>query len=246
MARELVRPKTFGEQRFYRFARFLMRPGFRVLFGMRYRGAEHVPQTGPVLLAANHQSYLDPIVAGLFLSRVCHFMARDTLFDNAVLRWIICELNAFPVRRNQADITSIKECLRRLKDGHAVVLFPEGRRTDDGRIAPLQPGVIALARRSKAPIVPCAIEGAYEIWPRTRKLPRPARVWVEYGPPLTAADFEGRSDDELAAELTRRLRDLHNHVRQRAGRRPFDYTAAEPADPRPAPAAITGQGEHHG
>ena len=211
-----------------------MRPSYRILRFMaqwifihygrgRIFGLRRVPVTGPVLLACNHQSFFDPIIAALALPRECHFMARDTLFRNRYFERLIRHLNAFPVKRGQADIGAIKEALRRLKQGAAVLAFPEATRTRDGRIIPLQSGIVALAKRAKCPIVPTVIEGAYEIWPRDQVLPGRAPLWVQYGHPIGADRLSKMDQDQAARCLTGRLRTLHNALRQRIGRQPFDY-----------------------
>lgn len=207
----------------YWFLRFVAQWIF-ILYGQgRVFGLQHVPRTGGVILACNHQSFFDPILVGLPLSRECHFMARDSLFRDRYFRFLIEFLNAFPVRRAAADVGAIKESLRRLKQGAAIATFPEGTRTWDGSIIPLQPGIIAIAKRARCPVVPTVIEGPYEIWPRHRRLPGRARVWVEYGRPVPAEQLAKMDPDEAAGYLTDRLRTMHNALRQRIGRLVFDY-----------------------
>ncbi|HUU84017.1 MAG TPA: lysophospholipid acyltransferase family protein [Phycisphaerae bacterium] len=198
--------------------------GFFVLYGRgRVFAVQHVPVTGPVLLACNHQSFFDPMLAALALPRECHFMARDTLFRNRHFTHLIRYLNAFPVKRGRADVGAIKESLRRLKQGALVIAFPEATRTRDGRIIPMQAGIVALARRANCPIVPTVIEGAYESWPRNQVLPACAPVWVEYGRAIEVREVSALGPDEAARYLTARLRSMHNALRRRIGRQPFDY-----------------------
>lgn len=189
----------------------------------RVYGIRHVPLRGGVLLACNHQSFLDPVLATLALPRECHYMARESLFRNRLFRRLIESLNAFPVRSGSSDIAAMRAALRRLGGGALVTVFPEATRTADGRVARCQPGVIVLARKAGVPLVPTAIEGAFDAWPRHRKLPRCASVLVEYGRPLWPEELARRERDRLAAELTARIRSLHNGLRVRAGRRPFVY-----------------------
>ena len=160
------------------------------------------------------------------LPRECHFMARDTLFRNPYFGGLIRALNTFPIKRGTADLVGIKEALRRLKSGALVITFPEGTRSVDGRVDSFQAGVLALARRTGAPVVPAAIEGAGNAWPRGG-MPRPARVMVEYGRPLPEAVVHDTNHEVAAAELTARVRALHNHLRQLAGRTAFSYEASE-------------------
>jgi 1-acyl-sn-glycerol-3-phosphate acyltransferase len=201
--------------------------GLFVFYGRgRVFGLGNVPATGPILLASNHQSFFDPILAALALPREVHFMARDTLFRNRYFRWLITHLNAFPVKRASADVGAIKEALRRLKAGVALVTFPEGTRTHDGRIRALHPGIFAIARRANCTIVPTIIEGAHEIWPRNQRLPGLARIWVAYGEPVSAEQLAGMELEEAAAVLTERLRTEHNALRRRIGRPVFGYEEA--------------------
>jgi 1-acyl-sn-glycerol-3-phosphate acyltransferase len=224
MASQTALSKTFAGDGVYTVARALLWPAVKIAFRQSCIGADNVPRHGAVLLVANHQSYLDPVLLGTLLPRVLDFVARDSLFTNPAFGWLIRELNALPIKRGQGDISAIKESLRRLKAGRAVLFFPEGTRSRDGRVARLQGGVISLARRAGVPIVPCAIEGAFEIWPRTSKIPRPAKVWVEYGRPIPPSTWDGLADEAAATTLTQILRDLHNHLRGRAGRLRFNYT----------------------
>lgn len=195
-----------------------------ILYGRgRVFSVRRVPVTGPVLLACNHQSFFDPVIAALALPRECHFMARDTLFRNRYFERLIRHLNAFPVKRGKADVGAIKEALRRLKQGAAVVAFPEATRTLDGRIIPLQSGIVALAKRARCPIVPTIIEGACEIWPRERTWPGRAPVWVEYGHPISPDELSKMDQNRATRCLTDLLRTMHNALRERIGRQPFDY-----------------------
>jgi 1-acyl-sn-glycerol-3-phosphate acyltransferase len=219
----------------YWFVRLLARCLF-ILYGQgRVFGLGNVPAKGPVLLACNHQSFFDPIIVALPLPREGHFMARDTLFRNRWFRQLITFLNAFPVKRSTADVGAIKEALRRLKAGVLLVTFPEGTRTRDGRVGRLHPGIIAIARRTGCPIVPASIEGAHEIWPRNRKLPRLARIWVEYGTPIHPEQLAGLESGQAAALLTDRLRALHNALRRRIRRSVFEYDGAPPRTTQTGP-----------
>ena len=197
--------------------------------GERVFGVRHVPHTDPVLLAANHQSFLDPMLLTYALPRECHYMARDTLFRNKYFAGIIRTVNAFPIKRATADLAGVREALRRLRAGALVLTFPEGTRTTDGRVGTFQPGVFTIARRAGVSVVPVAIEGAFQAWPRGSKLPRPARVLVEYGSRLGPDALARLDGKQAAAEINRRVRTLHNALRRRMGRRPFEYAGRETA-----------------
>lgn len=186
----------------YRFCRALCHAAFLTLFRGRVFGVRNVPRVGGVILVCNHQSFLDPVLATLALPRECHYMARDSLFRNPLFRRLIESLNAFPVKRGAADVGAIKETLRRLRSGALVTIFPEGTRTPDGSIQPMQPGVVLIARKAGVPLVPTLILGAFEAWPRDAKLPRPHPVIVAYGRPL-APDEIGQSSEQACIETLR-------------------------------------------
>lgn len=203
------------------------RTAIRVFLGIPLRvrswGQHNVPASGALIMIANHQSFFDPPLIGTYTSRVLHYMARDSLFTNPLFRALISRVNAFPVKRGQADVAAFKKSLRLMKEGEALLVFPEGTRSETGRVREMQPGAVALARKGKAAIILAAIEGAAEVWPRNARVPRPGRIWIEYAPPMDQSEIAGMSDQEAARFLTGRLRELHNGLRKRAGRPPFDY-----------------------
>ena len=186
-----------GTRLHYRFCRLICQYAMIMLVKPRVFGVRNVPETGGVLLVCNHQSLLDPMLAGIALPREAHFMARDSLFHNPIFGRLIDSVNAFPVRRGAADLSAIKEAMRRLKQGRLVILFPEGTRSQDGRIAPMLAGMGAIARKTGVPIVPTLVDGAFQAWPRGRKLPGPGNVIVEYDRPIQPSDYAGLTADEL-------------------------------------------------
>jgi len=174
----------------------------KLFFRLKIKGIENVPRDGGVLIASNHQSFLDPIIVSASNRRPVGFMARDTLFRNAAFAWFIRKLGSFPVRRNTADRQAVRDAVARLRAGAALLVFPEGRRTHDGRLGRLRSGPAMLAYRAGVPIVPAAITGAFEAWPRTRKLFRFRRVSIAYGPPIPPPE---RSEHETYEETRRKL-----------------------------------------
>ncbi len=194
----------------YRFSRLASQLLYVYLFRGRVFGTANVPLHGGVLLVSNHQSFLDPVLATLAIPRECNYMARDTLFHVPVLGRMIASLNAFPVKRGTADMGAIKETLRRLKAGKVVLTFPEGTRTQDGSIGPMRAGVVLLARKTRVPIVPTVIIGAFESWPRTRKLPWPRPMLVAYGEPLYPHEHPEWPDDECVEAVRQRIIGLQN------------------------------------
>lgn len=187
---------------------------FIVVFGIRVFHRERLPAAGGVLVVSNHQSYLDPILAAAGMPRVFHPMARESLFRFAPFGWLIRSLYAFPVRRASADMGAIREALRRLKGDGVVLMFPEGTRTRDGAIGRLHAGPVTLAVRAGVPIVPAVVDGAFEAWPRTSLLPRPHRILVAFGPPVSAAEAAAGEPEAVMATLRERMVDLQAELRR--------------------------------
>jgi len=198
----------------YAVCRQVARVLFIVVFGIRVYHGDRLPRSGGVLVVSNHQSYLDPILAAVGTARPFHPMARDTLFRVAPFRWLIRSLYAFPVRRDAADLGAIREALRRLRAGAIVLMFPEGTRTRDGSIAPLQGGPVTVAVRANVPIVPLVIDGAFESWPRTHLLPRPAVIRVACGTPVMPDAAAARNPDAVMAEIRDQMLGLQAEMRR--------------------------------
>lgn len=188
-----VRP--IKSPRIYSLARWTARMAFRLFYRVRIVGEERVPTQGPVLLVANHGSFIDPpLVGGTLRSRDTNFLARKSLFKGP-LGWLIRRLNSIPLEDNAGDVKAIRQVIERLSEGEPVLIFPEGSRTYDGKLQPFRDGARLIIRRAKCPVVPVAIEGAFDIWPRTSKVPRPfgCRLAIEYGTPIPPE--RARADD---------------------------------------------------
>ncbi|MHC4595898.1 MAG: lysophospholipid acyltransferase family protein [Planctomycetota bacterium] len=190
---------------------------------MRTYGRENIPAKGAFILVSNHQSYLDPIFCVGPLKRPSSFLARDSLFSNWFFGPLISSVNAIPVKLGKADISAMRKVIGKLKEGQGVCLFPEGTRTYDGKIAPLKPGIGFLCRRGKATVVPVVIDGAFECWPRHKKIFSPGSILICYGKVITAEQVKNMGDEKLAEVLTDTLRRMQNECRQKAGKKPYDY-----------------------
>ena len=193
------------------------------IFFFRFRayGTKNVPHRGGVILASNHQSFLDPIFCGVALGRHLHFVARDSLFSNRFFALLIRSLNAIPVKRDKPDVSSIKTIIARLRQGNVVCLFPEATRTSDGQIRAFKPGFGLLCRQAEVSVVPVLIDGAFECWPRHKKIFSPAPVTVCYGQTITAEQTKNMSDRELADLVTCRLRRMQDICRLEHGKKPY-------------------------
>jgi 1-acyl-sn-glycerol-3-phosphate acyltransferase len=183
-------------------------------FRAQYSGRENIPAEGPILMVSNHQSNLDPPLVGVGCPRLMNFLARETLFHPKFFDWLFHSVNAIPIDREGLGLGGIKESLRRLKRGEILLIFPEGTRTPDGEIKPFRAGFTTLAVRSGAAILPAAIDGAFGCWPRKQRLPRPGKIRVRYGKPITPAEYQGMDERALVALVESRVRQCWEELRR--------------------------------
>ncbi|MGH2709845.1 MAG: lysophospholipid acyltransferase family protein [Actinomycetota bacterium] len=177
-------------------------------FKWRFEGAEHIPREGPVLVAANHISYYDPIAHGYFLitraKRYPRFLAKIELFDNKLIGPLLRRMKHIPVRRGSGDHGPIEFGLRSLRQGEMILVYPESTVTTNPDFSPMKgkTGIARLAIISGVPVIPLAVWGSAPVWQkggrknRNFKYGRP--IWVKAGPPLDFSRFEGRADDPTA------------------------------------------------
>ena len=168
----------------YRLGWQLFRFIFASYFRWRVFHPERVPLTGPVILAANHASYLDPPLVGAGLKREINYLARKSLFRFPVVGAILRAVNSVPVDRDGGGAAGLKAILDRLLAGGGIILFPEGTRTRDGKLQPARSGIGFTVVQSNAPVVPVRVFGTYEAYGRHLIFPRPRSVAVKYGRPL--------------------------------------------------------------
>jgi len=168
----------------------------RLFFRLRVIHPERMLQDGPVILAMNHQSYLDPPLAGTTCDRAIHFLARRTLLDVPLLGWLLPRLNVIPVNQEGIDRSALKSLIRILKAGNAALVFPEGSRTTDGNLQPAERGLGLIIAKTLAPVVPMRIFGAHEALPRGGGL-HFAPITIVIGDPIffTAADLSQAGKD---------------------------------------------------
>ena len=193
---------------FYDVAKVLVTGIARTLFRFRVVGAEKVPKTGPLIVAANHISNFDPPLLGIALPRPVAYMAKKELFAMPVVKQLIPRLNAFPVDRQAGGTAALRAALRMLKEGRCVGIFPEGGRNVTGTNEE-KAGAAFLAAASGAPVVPAAIVG-------TRKLRPFGRVSVVFGDPITVKrerQSDGAAVEKGAAEIMQRIRTLEESIR---------------------------------
>jgi 1-acyl-sn-glycerol-3-phosphate acyltransferase len=191
--------------------------GCTLLFDLKAYGVHNVPLAGGVLLASNHQSYLDPVLLAVKLKRPVSYFAKSELFENRFFGSLIRSLHAFPVKMGRNDKGAMEQAIRRLSEGYALNIYPEGARTSSGEIGTIMRGIALVVRRAKVPVVPAAIDGSYDAWPRHSKLFRPHPIRVAYGRPMLLHD---RPSEEILVEIGGAIGRLHEELR--AGRVPRD------------------------
>jgi 1-acyl-sn-glycerol-3-phosphate acyltransferase len=156
----------------------------KTFFNYRVTGAENMIEEGPCIIAANHCSFFDPPLVGVACKRAIHYLARKSLLEWPILGPIFPDLNVIPVDRRNADRSALMGAIRVVKNGGAVLIFPEGTRSPDGNLQPAQPGLGMIAAKTGAPIVPMRIFGSYATFNRKMRFPRRALVSVKVASPL--------------------------------------------------------------
>src|SRR5215471_9822248 len=187
---------------------YLSRLAGRLFFRFRVIHRERMIRSGPVILAMNHQSYLDPPLAGITCDRAIYFLARRTLLDVPLLGWLLPKLNVIPVNQENIDRSALKALIRVLKAGNAALVFPEGSRTVDGSLQAAEPGLGLVIAKTLAPVVPMRIFGAHEALPRGGGGLHFVPITIVIGEPIffEAADVESPGKD-LYKRLSQRVMD---------------------------------------
>jgi 1-acyl-sn-glycerol-3-phosphate acyltransferase len=189
----------------------------RLLFGFRAEG--RVPSRGALILAANHTSLLDAFLVGLAARRRVRFLMTENFAGLRGARWFFRWQGVIFVRESRSNLSMLRAALGALAGGDAVGIFPEGGISRDGRMLPMQPGVVALAERSGAPIVPVVIDGSFRALPRWARWPRPSTILVRIGEPIVASDLlpadlaRGAGLDVAAERLGARMLALQTALR---------------------------------
>jgi 1-acyl-sn-glycerol-3-phosphate acyltransferase len=186
--------------------------GYRALFKLYFRwrvyNAERVPLKGALILASNHASFLDPPLVGSGVRRGINYLARENLFRFPIMGWVLRQWQVVPVDRDGGGAAGLRAILDRLLAGGAIILFPEGTRTRDGKLQPARSGIGLTVIKSRAPVVPVRVFGTFEAYGRNTKFPKPKRVMVKYGEPL---DFSALREE--AAHCPKpRLKEIYHQV----------------------------------
>lgn len=178
----------------YEFAWWVNRTWFEVFHKVRYRGTHNIPEHGPVIYAPNHVSYYDPTLVGAGIPYRMRFMAWEGLFRVPILKQILENFGGYPVKLQSADKAAIERTLRILRNGEAVMIFPEGQRSETGELLEFENGIARLALQTGATIVPVTVTGVYDSWPLSRPLPRLGNPFVvTYHKPILVEKSKDRS-----------------------------------------------------
>ncbi len=183
----------------------------RILFGFKVTGSDAIPRSGGVIIASNHVSYCDPPVVGSGVPRELTFMAKEELFSNKAFGWLIGRYNAIPLKRSVGDVGALRKAVGILKQGKAVLMFPEGTRSLTGRLLKPKPGIGMIASLASAPVVPAYVTGSNRLG---AAFLRKAPLSVSFGEPVMPAasgDAGPESRDgytKVTEEVMRRIADL--------------------------------------
>lgn len=194
---------------------------FRLYFRWHIADADRVPPTGPVILAANHVSFLDPPMVGTAVTRTINYLARESLFRFPVFGAYLRALNTVPVDRDGQGAKGLKMILDRLNRGGGIILFPEGTRSRDGQLQRARSGIGLTVIKSDAPVVPIRLFGTFEAWNRRQLFPRPRKIAICFGEPVDFAEYRTEAEtcdkarlkeiyQEVADEIMRRIAALEN------------------------------------
>ena len=208
-----TRPRGDGVPVIYWIAHTLSRLTGRILFRHRTLHREFLPEAGGALIVANHVSFLDPAAVGAAFRKPIYYLARKTLFKG-FLGWLLPRIQVLPVDLGKGDLASMKRILGLLKEGHRVLIFPEGTRSPDGTLQEAEAGIGFILAKGEVPVVPVRIFGAFECWGREARWPRPGRITIVAGPPVDLsalpAELTGRARYQACADLVMKaLADIH-------------------------------------
>jgi len=204
----------------YRLVQLTIKVVLKITGTLTVYGRENIPDKGGVIVASNHISYLDPPLVGAVLPRIATFMARKGLFEVPVLGWMISRA-AFPVDRENPRPSSIKDAVRRLKKGELIVLFPEGKRSETGKLLEARRGVDVIAKMSKAAIVPTLLVGSDKALPLKAKWLKRADITVVFGKPIyytglgASDDLKGQLHNNIGSKIMSAIGDLKNEFNNR-------------------------------
>lgn len=193
---------------------------YRIFIAVWHRfeteGLENIPETGPAIILVNHQSYLDPLMVGVWMKRPVSFVARDTLFKIPVLGSFLRKVYVLPVKRGAVSSATIRESVRRVEHGFLLGLFPEGTRSADGQVGRFKSGFLSILKRTEVPVIPVGIAGTHAAMPKGALFIRPAKVVLKYGKPIPFEEMSRYIQEDREKELVDWLRQQVLNCHQQA------------------------------
>lgn len=184
----------------YTIAYFFVAIVSRLFFRLRIIGRENIPKEDGVIVASNHLSYLDIPLLGYGIGRRADYMGKKELFSIPLISALFRMLGGFPIDREKLDRAALREAVRRLKSGRVIVIYPEGRRSIDGKLQPGKPGIGIIVKMSGKKVVPAAIQGTDRAMPVGKWMIRPAPVTIKFGKPLDFRDLIKKGDEKESVE----------------------------------------------
>lgn len=197
---------------FYRSVRAITGIVAVFVFHLRCVGRENTHVPGGALILSTHQSHFDPVLVGVTFNERLNFLAKRSLFKSRWLGGLISLLNAIELDRDRSGLAGLKETLKRLKRGEKVLIFPEGTRSSDGLVGPLKPGFLSVARRSRVPLIPMAITGAFDALPRGSRIPLRYPMRVAVGQAISAEQVASLDDEGVLALLRQRFHECYQQA----------------------------------
>jgi 1-acyl-sn-glycerol-3-phosphate acyltransferase len=207
--------KRWTNARWWDIARLIVSCTFRIVYRLRTEGREHVVRDRPVLFISNHQSHFDPPLIGVTIKHVpVTYLARASLFDHFPVGHLMRSVYVLPLRRTQGASEAIRTIIGQIQEGRCAAMFPEGTRTDDGSLRDFKNGFLLLVRKTKVPVVCAAIEGARDIWPRSRSFPLlRGRITVRIGEPIPAEELLALSPEDAIERVRREIETMRMAIR---------------------------------
>lgn len=178
-----------------------------LFFRPKIVGAENIPTKEGVLVVSNHPTYLDPILLAIYAPRPFSFVAKRPLFYLPIVRTFLWLTDCIPVEQDAPDRRALRLSIQKLREGDALVIFPEGTRSDHGKMRPFQLGPAMIAAEAQVPIVPCGLAGIYEAWRMEAPIPKPAPVAIVFGKPFMPKLLPDAPKRESLLYITERMRE---------------------------------------